>query len=230
MAEKSAQESQPSRSTQAGKAGPQADRTESTQGTPQVHGGRGSTAALQARSPFGRMGVPFGVSPFSLMRRVIEDMDRMFEDFRGGGRALGGGLPFGDIDVQRGGLPAVWTPAIEVVERDGQLVVRADLPGLRPEDVRIEVADGSLIIEGERRSEVEVEEEGVYRSERVYGRFSRVIPLPEGADLDKAQARFENGVLEVSVPLPEQARRRRIDIQGASGEAGKKPEGPSSVH
>jgi HSP20 family protein len=170
------------------------------------------------------------MSPFSLMRRVMEDMDRMFEDF-GSGRALSGG------QAQRGGaLAPIWTPAIEVFERDGALVVRADLPGMSPDDVRIEVADDALTIEGERRQEIEVEEEGVYRSERVYGRFSRTIPVPDGADVERAQARFENGVLEVSIPLAEdQSRRRRIEIQGGSRSAGgeqpKPPDGGgSAVH
>ena len=101
--------------------------------------------------------------------------------------------------------------------------MRAELPGLSPEDVRVEVAsDGSLVIEGERRSEMEAEEEGgVYRSERIYGRFARVIDLPEDVDVDRAQARFENGVLEISLPLSEQSQRRTIQIQGqgASGSA-----------
>src|SRR2546427_469881 len=99
--------------------------------------------------------------------------------------------------LQRGGLRMDWAPAVEMLERNGQLVVRAELPGLSPDDVRIEVSsDGSLVIEGERRSEVEAEEEGgVYRSERIYGRFSRVIALPDGVDVDRAQARFDNGVL-----------------------------------
>jgi HSP20 family protein len=94
-------------------------------------------------------------------------------------------------------------------------MVRADLPGLKPDDVRIEVADGALTIEGERRSEMEAEEEGgVYRSERVYGRFSRTIPIPEGADVEHAQARFDEGVLEITVPLPHDGR-RRIEIDSS---------------
>ena len=130
-------------------------------------------------------------------------------------------------------LAQVWSPAIDIVERDGRLVVRADLPGMSADDVRIEIRDDALVLEGERRSEIEVEEEGVYRSERVYGRFSRVIPLPDGADLDKASARFENGVLEIEIPLREDARRRRIEIQGGSAsEGGAKSQGTgdTAVH
>src|SRR5712692_4414504 len=122
------------------------------------------------------------------------------------------------------------SPAVEMFERDGQLVIRADLPGLSPDDVRIEVSDDSLVIEGERRSEIEVEDEGVYRAERTYGRFSRVIALPDDVDPAQAQARFENGVLEISIPLPEQTQRRRIPIQGASASEQQQPGATGPVH
>jgi HSP20 family protein len=206
MAEKTTQESQSAASSQTAKAGTQGAETK--QGSSRQEQGTRSNTGLQQRSSVGGFGTPFTVSPFSLMRRMMEDMDRMFEDLGGGGsQQLRGGT------LQRGGLTA-WAPAVDVFERDGQLVVRADLPGLKRDEVRIEVADGSLIIEGERRSEIEAEEEGgVYRSERIYGRFARTIPLPEGADLEHAQARFDEGVLEITVPLP-QSGRRRIEIQG----------------
>jgi len=132
---------------------------------------------------------------------MLEDVDRMFE----------GSGPSG-FGFARG-----WSPAIETVERDGRFVLRADLPGLSPDDVRIEVRDDVVVLDGERRSEVEVEEQGRWRSERAYGRFSRAIPLPEGADPEKAEAKFENGVLEVSFPMrDDSSRRRRIEIQGGS--------------
>jgi HSP20 family protein len=184
--------------------------TQSTERAREQQPGRGS-GALQRRSALPFAGT-FAQSPFSLMRRMMEDFDRMFEEF-GFGRGLGGSLPAAG---ERGGLPMDWSPAVEMFERDGQLVIRADLPGLSPDDVRLEITDdGSLVIEGERRSEMEAEEEGgVYRSERTYGRFSRVIALPEGVDADRAQARFDNGVLEISLPLPQQSQRRRIQIQG----------------
>jgi HSP20 family protein len=206
MAEKTTQESQSAASSQTAKAGTQGAETK--QGSSRQEQGTRSSTGLQQRSSGSGFGTPFTVSPFSLMRRMMEDMDRMFEDLGGGGSQLRGGT------LQRGGLTTAWAPAVDVFERDGQLVVRADLPGLKRDEVRIEVADGSLIIEGERRSEIEAEEEGgVYRSERIYGRFARTIPLPEGADLEHAQARFDEGVLEITVPLP-QSGRRRIEIQG----------------
>lgn len=207
--------------TQSGKSGAEAqsDKRRQQQGAEQQASRQ--TGGLQRRSPALAIG-PFGLgglSPFSLMRRMLEDMDRMFE---GLGSARAG------LEGSTTGGFAIWSPAIDVIERDGRFVVRADVPGLSPDDIRLEVRDGALVLEGERRQEIEVEgEEGVYRSERMYGRFSRVIPLPEAADLDKAAARFENGVLEIEIPLREDAQRRRIEIQGSSKQ---QQTGESPVH
>jgi HSP20 family protein len=111
-------------------------------------------------------------------------------------------------------LRSTWAPQVEVLQRGNNLVLRADLPGLRREDVHLEVDDGMLTISGERRYESESEEEGLYHSERSYGRFSRSIPLPPGTDGDAVEARFTDGVLEVTLPLPqEQSRARRIEIR-----------------
>lgn len=107
-----------------------------------------------------------------------------------------------------------WMPQVEVLQRGKDLVLRADLPGLRREDVHVEIDDDVLTISGERRYESESEEEGLYHSERSYGRFSRSIPLPPGTDSDACQARFTDGVLEVTVPLAqEQSRARRIEVR-----------------
>ncbi|HEY4886888.1 MAG TPA: Hsp20/alpha crystallin family protein [Myxococcales bacterium] len=236
MAEKNVEGTQSSRS-QPGRSGAQAEQSSETrqqsaaqqaerQSAGEQQGGRQS-AGLQRRPMSAPVLGGLGLSPFSLLRRMLEDMDRMFE-------GLGTGRGAGTAGLERGpaaSLAQVWSPAIDIVERDGRLVVRADLPGMSPDDVRIEVRDDALVLEGERRSEIEVEEEGVYRSERVYGRFSRVIPLPDGADLDKASARFENGVLEIEIPLREDSRRRRIEIQGGSASpGGSKSSGDTAVH
>ena len=107
-------------------------------------------------------------------------------------------------------------PAIKINELDGQLQVRAELPGLKPEDVRVEVTDGALTIQGERKYEHEENKKGVYRSERRSGQFYREIPLPEGADVEQAKAQFNNGVLEIKLPVREQVSDRR-EIPIASG-------------
>jgi HSP20 family molecular chaperone IbpA len=113
---------------------------------------------------------------------------------------------------QRGST--VWSPQVESFQRGDQFVVRADLPGLKKEDVKIELTDDSLTIEGERREEREEDREGYYRSERSYGSFYRVIPLPEGAITESAKANFNNGVLEIVLQAPprEVSGKRRLEI------------------
>jgi HSP20 family protein len=105
-----------------------------------------------------------------------------------------------------------------VFERGGSLVVRADLPGLDRNDVRVRVDDDSITIEGERRAEHEEKREGYYHSERSYGSFARTVPLPRGADRSTCEAVFENGVLEVTMKLP-QATTRHVQIRGGTTQA-----------
>jgi len=93
------------------------------------------------------------------------------------------------------------------------MVVRADLPGIRKEDIRLHVGDGMLTLEGERKQEHEEKKGGIYRSERSYGRFCRTIPLPEGIDEQNVQASFKDGVLEVNLPLPQQRTQQGREVQ-----------------
>jgi HSP20 family protein len=97
-------------------------------------------------------------------------------------------------------------------------VLKADLPGLREEDVQIEMRDNVLTISGERRPEFEDTQNGYYRVERAFGSFSRSLTLPEGVDADKISAEFENGVLEVTIPKPEERKPHRVEIS-SSGES-----------
>jgi len=157
-------------------------------------------------------------SPFSLMRRMAEDMDRIFEDF-GFAPSLGiapllspsMGQGRGMASAQRGS----WAPQLETFRQGDKLIVRADLPGLRKEDVNVEVDDGVLTISGHRAEEQVEDRDDFYRSERSYGQFFRSLPLPEGVSGDACEAKFNNGVLEVSLPLPKQQVRkaRKIDVK-----------------
>ena len=115
-----------------------------------------------------------------------------------------------------------WVPPMDLVEADDHFVLKADLPGLSQDDVRIEVADGSLSISGERKAEHEQTERGWYRIERPFGSFSRSLTLPEGVNADGIDARFSDGVLEVHIPKPEERKPRRIEI-GAGREGNGKP-------
>ena len=109
-----------------------------------------------------------------------------------------------------------WTPAMDLVEADDHFVLRADLPGLAEEDVSIEVRDNALTISGERKAEHEKRERGFYRVERSFGRFSRSLTLPDGVDPDAISASFDRGVLQVTIPKPEQRKPRRIQIGGTA--------------
>jgi len=153
-------------------------------------------------------------TPFTMMRRMAEDMDRLFDNF-GFGRASAGLMPaFGD-DIDRamsGGVAAdqaIWAPQVETFCRGDKLVIRADLPGIGKDDVKVEVEDGVLAISGERHEEHEEDRDDFYRSERTYGRFYRAIPLPEGADESQCDASFKDGVLEVTLPAPKRERKAR---------------------
>jgi HSP20 family protein len=158
---------------------------------------------------------PTTYSPFSMMRRFAEDMDRMFGGF---------GFPsLHRFSPWNWGDTAQFSPDLEVFEREGKLIVRADLPGLSKDDVKVDVSDHSLTVEGERKSEHEKNEEGVYSCERSYGHFYREIPLPEGVKTDTAKANFKNGVLEVTFDVPKTAQNRhriQINEETASGKKG----------
>jgi len=151
-------------------------------------------------------------SPFDLMLRFMEDLDRIFEPFD-----LGPGLmPRIDLGSRGEGREAMWVPSIEILERDGQLVIRADVPGMSKDQINVQIEDGQLVISGERRQEQEERRGGFYRSEKSYGAFYRAVPLPEGVDPEQARATFRDGVLEVTMPAPERASGRRLEIQDGS--------------
>ena len=154
----------------------------------------------------------FTSNPFSLMRRMHDEMDRMLAEAFGGGWGQNVGQRVG------GGMMSRWAPPIEVSEHEGNLVICADLPGINKDDVRVEVTDDALVIAGERKHESEQTRAGLRQTERSYGSFQRVIPLPDGAKADAAKARFHDGVLEIRIPMDEQrSKSRRIQIDTGEG-------------
>jgi HSP20 family protein len=198
--------------------GQKGGRQQSSQAMQTAGGRGGQQTGLTRREQFAPS--PWAGNPFAFMRRFGEEMDRLFEDFR-----LGGGLFAPTFGRELGGAGSaggtIWSPQVEVFEREGQLVVRADLPGLTKDDINVDITDDVLVIRGERRSGREENEEGYYRTERSYGSFYRQIPLPEGVDAENANATFRNGVLEITMQAPQRAeqRRRRLEIrEGAEGE------------
>ena len=162
---------------------------------------------IEKRGERGELGARLAATPFSFMRRFAEEMDNLFEDinFRRDWLApvLGSELGAG-----------IWSPQVEMLQRNGELIVRADLPGLTKDDVKVEITDNAIAIEGERHGEKEEKQEGFYRSERSYGKFYRRLPIPEGVDVKDAEATFQNGVLEVKMKASkrEPQKSRRLDI------------------
>jgi HSP20 family protein len=107
-----------------------------------------------------------------------------------------------------------WMPPMDLVETEEHFVLRADLPGLTEDDVKIEFEDGTLTVSGERKAEHESKGAGYYRVERAFGSFSRSLTLPQGVDPESVTANFDRGVLEIRIPKPEERKPRRIEIGG----------------
>jgi len=148
--------------------------------------------------------------PLAMLR---QELDRMFDE------ATWPSFRWPLLRTRAIGGSASWTPGIDVFEGDNRLVTKIDLPGMKKEDVKVEVINGHLTISGERKTEAEERKEHYYRSEREYGSFYRTVPLPEGVKLDDVKATFADGVLEVSVPMPvaqPEETTRRIEIQEGS--------------
>jgi HSP20 family protein len=150
-------------------------------------------------------------TPFEFMKRFGEEMDNLFGEFGFGRGSL-------TQNLERRFGAGLWTPQVEMFERNGELVVRADLPGMRKDDVKVEVTDDGITIEGERRNEDEEKGEGFYRTERSYGKFYRRLPIPAGIDPEDATATFNNGVLEVTMAAPKRtsSKTRRVEIRDES--------------
>jgi len=144
--------------------------------------------------------------PFPEMVRWEREMERMFEDF---------------FDRR---WPMRWWPSrtaeislptvdLDLYEEKGEIVAKAELPGLAKEDIEVKVTDNVLTIKGEKKKEQEVKEKDYYRSERSYGSFMRSVELPREVQADKIKATFKNGILEVRFPVSEEARKKEIRVK-----------------
>ena len=143
--------------------------------------------------------------PVRELNTIQSEMNRLFNTF------------FDSPTPANGTALRRWIPAMDLVETDDDFVLRADLPGLTEADVNIELEDNVLTLSGERRLEHQDRKDGYYRVERASGAFSRSLTLPEGIDPDAIRASFENGVLEVRVPKPEQRKPRKVTISAGGG-------------
>jgi len=177
--------------------------------------GKGQTSDIARTTPPATLAASQG-SPFAFMRRFTEEMDHLFADF-GFGWHLPSALTRGRELLRRevGLIPAEWSPRVDIQERDGQLLVRADLPGLSKDDIKVEIKEDMLSIQGERKQEKKEEREGYFYNECTYGSFYRAVPLPEGVEASKATAEFKNGVLEIAMPAPArpETKARRLEVR-----------------
>jgi len=144
--------------------------------------------------------------PVAELNTIQTEMNRLFNSFSD--QPASGG---------RGGGLRRWVPAMDLVETADRYVLRADLPGISEEDVNIELQDNVLTVSGERKPGKEGQQDGYFRLERAFGAFSRSLTLPDGVDAGGVEAHFERGVLEITIPKPEQKKPRqvRISVSGA---------------
>lgn len=191
------------------------------QGNPQMSSQSGSKEDQQNQRQLQRRSVsdlpslwtePFDafMNPFSLMRKVQEEVNRVFAQ-SGLAGSSGAGEQLSSTS---------WTPALEIISKEGELEISAELPGLTQDDIKVEIDNDVLVIRGERKMEHESTEGGVRRSERRYGQFYRAVALPEGSSPEDARAQFENGLLRITIPMPQaKSNAREIPIQATGAKS-----------
>lgn len=144
---------------------------------------------------------PFSeLAPFRDFERMRRDMDRLWDSFFERG-------------VRRTDEEGEWLPSLDVAETKNDIVVKAEVPGMDPKDIDISLSDGLLTIKGEKKQEKEEKEENYHFIERSYGAFSRSVRLPKDVQSDKISASYKNGVLKVTLPKSEEAKKKEVKIK-----------------
>jgi len=141
------------------------------------------------------------LDPFRDLTGIQDRMNQIFEDALSRSRGRDEGMRTG-----------MWTPAVDIYEKNDFVVVKAELPGVEKDQISVEVKDGILTLRGERKLERDVKEESYHRIERAYGSFLRSFSLPVSVDQDKVKAKFKDGVLEVELPKKEKAKPKQIKV------------------
>jgi len=136
---------------------------------------------------------------FGRLTDLRDEIDRLFE------------TPLAEL-TRTSQLLSGWTPALDVMEDKDNLIVRAELPGMKREDIDVSLHDGSLSISGERKGEEKHKDAEVYRAERFYGRFQRTVTLPSPVQVDKVKAVYKDGILTITLPKTEEAKPKQIDV------------------
>jgi HSP20 family protein len=141
------------------------------------------------------------IAPLREFERMRRDMDRFWDSF------LEGGLRRKTEDGRE------WLPSLDVAETKNELVVKAEVPGMDPKNIDISLSDGVLTIKGEKKEEKEEKEADYHLVERSYGSFTRLVQLPKGVESDKISASYKDGVLKITLPKSEEARKKEIKIK-----------------
>ena len=141
----------------------------------------------------------WGITPWRPSRE-LEEWERLFDDFFGRSPLR--------LPVEERG----WMPAVDVFEKEDKFVVKAELPGMKEDDINVSVVGDTLSIKGEKKTETEIKDEDYYRCERSYGTFYRSIPIPSNVDANKIEASFDDGVLEVALPKSAKIKPKKIAV------------------
>jgi HSP20 family protein len=136
---------------------------------------------------------------FGRLTSLRDEIDRLFES------------PLAEL-ARSSQLLSGWTPALDIFEDKDNVIVKAELPGMKREEIQVSLHDGSLSISGERKSESKHEDAEVYRAERFVGRFQRTVSLPTPVAADKVKAQYKDGILTVTLPKTEEAKPRQIEV------------------
>ena len=149
-----------------------------------------------------RRNVPatFVWNPFRELARIEQELNKVFNEL----------VPTGRTEVAQ---PQTWTPRVDVYEKDNKIVIEAEIPGAKKEDIEVKIRDNAVVIKGEVKREEEKKEENYYRSERFYGVFERVIPLPTEVKAEEAKASFENGILKLEIPKATAEKEVKVEVQ-----------------
>lgn len=142
-----------------------------------------------------------GITPFWPMRRLQSEIDRLFEE------------PFGAWLTPDGPFAETWLPPVDVYEDKNNVLVQAEIPGMKKEEFEVYMSGENLIIAGERKAETEEKGPGMYRAERYFGRFHRSIPLPTPVDGSRIDAHYKDGVLTITCPKTEAAKPKQVEVK-----------------
>jgi len=143
----------------------------------------------------------FGWNPFRELARIEQELNKVFNEL----------VP--TPKTAEMAEVAVWNPRVDIYEKDNKLIIEAEIPGAKKEDVEVKIKDNAVIIRGEVKKEEEEKDKTYYRTERFYGVFERVIPLPVEVKVDEAKATFEDGILKIEIPKVSEEKEVKIEVK-----------------